>query len=540
MPAVAGAWWMGQCGGKQGDMMTEVDMAALERALDGLPDRLRGPGGVAGVVHEGRVIARRAWGYADLAARLPMTAGTRLPICSISKQFTCAVLLDQIADPTTLDGAVAQFLPQFQGVLPTMQQLANNQSGLRDYWALTVLQGAAPEQTFARSDALPLLARMKTGHFPPGTSYSYCNANFRILAEVIEQATGRALGDLLVERIFAPAGMVTAALLPDTRQTADGVVGYEGTDETGHIPAQNGIYWIGDAGVSAALDDMLAWEGFIDQTRDDPTGLYNRLSAPPSFANGAPAFYGNGLGRMTIGGLTVTGHGGALRGFRCKRLHVASERLSVVVMLNHEADAHGAAVGLIEAALGLPEVPHAPCPPDWSGLAMDDMQGLLVRMTPGPQGLTLSYGSDESLLQVTGDDQAAGGGVHLQRSATGLVLRREEENLTLTARPLTPTTGADGGPLAGRYWSAELDAELLITHRDGATFVGFQGMLGQGPMERMHAASPDIWVISTRRSMDAPAPGDWTVQVQRGTDGVVSDLVVGCWLARGITYRRIC
>jgi D-aminopeptidase len=518
--------------------MTDVDMGALERALDGLPERLRGPGGVAGVVYKGRVIARRAWGYADLAARLPMTAGTRLPICSISKQFTCAVLMDQIADPATLDGAVGQFLPLFQGMLPTVQQLADNQSGLRDYWALTVLQGATPEQTFARSDALPLLARMKTGHFAPGTSYSYCNANFRILAELIEQATGRALGDLLAERIFAPAGMATAALLPDTRQTVDGVVGYEGNDETGHTPAQNGIYWIGDAGISAALDDMLAWEGFIDKTRDDPAGLYNRLSAPPRFSNGAPAFYGNGLGRMMIGGLAVTGHGGALRGFRCKRLHVASERLSVVVMLNHQADAHGAAVGLIQAALGLPAAPHAPCPADWSGLAMDDTQGLLVRMTPGPEGLTLSYGSDESLLQVMGDDRAAGDGVHLERSATGLVLRREEENLTLAPRPIPAFDGADSGPLAGRYWSEELDAELLIASKDGATYAGFDGMLGQGPMERMHPVALDIWVICTRRSMDAPAPGDWTVQVQRGPDGAVSGVVLGCWLARGITYRR--
>jgi D-aminopeptidase len=518
--------------------MTEVDMGALQRALDGLPYRLRGPGGVAGVVHEGRVIARRAWGYADLAARLPMTAATRLPICSISKQFTCAVLLDQIADPATLDAAVAQFLPQFQGVLPTVQHLSNNQSGLRDYWALTVLQGATPEQTFARTDALPLLERMKTGHFPPGTSYSYCNANFRILAELIEQATGRALGDLLAERIFAPAGMTTAALLPDTRQIVDGVVGYEGNDDMGHVPAQNGIYWIGDAGVSAALDDMLAWEGFIDQTRDDPDGLYNRLSAPPSFADGSPAFYGNGLGRMTVGGLTVTGHGGALRGFRCKRLHVAAERLSVVVMLNHQADAHGAAVSLIEAALGLPAAPRAPCPPDWAGLALDDAQGLLLRLTPGPDGLTLSYGSEESLLQVTGDDLAVGEGLRLQRSPTGHTLWREEENLTLTARPLTPVDEADGGPLAGQYWSPELDAELLITRRDGATFAGFQGLLGQGPMERMHPVATDIWVISTRRSMDAPAPGDWTAQVRRGADGAVSGITLGCWLARGITYHR--
>ena len=34
MPAVAGMERMGQCGAKQGDRMTELNMAALERALD--------------------------------------------------------------------------------------------------------------------------------------------------------------------------------------------------------------------------------------------------------------------------------------------------------------------------------------------------------------------------------------------------------------------------------------------------------------------------------------------------------------------------
>ena len=146
------------------------DEGGLTRALDLLAQRYRGPGGVAGVVRNGQVVARRAWGHADMSARLAMTAATRLPICSVSKQFTCAVLLDQVADPATLDPFVADYLPQFRGPLPTVRDLAGNRSGLRDYWALTVLQGAFPEQEFRRSDALPLLARMKTGHFAPGTS----------------------------------------------------------------------------------------------------------------------------------------------------------------------------------------------------------------------------------------------------------------------------------------------------------------------------------------------------------------------------------
>jgi len=53
--------------------MTDIRHAALEHALNLLPDRYRGPAGVAGVVKDGKVIARRAWGFADMEGRRPMT-----------------------------------------------------------------------------------------------------------------------------------------------------------------------------------------------------------------------------------------------------------------------------------------------------------------------------------------------------------------------------------------------------------------------------------------------------------------------------------
>ena len=511
------------------------DEAGLMRALDLLPQRFRGPGGVAGVVRDGQVVARRAWGHADMGARLGMTAATRLPICSVSKQFTCALLLDQVASPETLDPFVAEYLPQFTGPVPTVQHLADNQSGLRDYWALTVLHGAFPEQEFRRSDALPLIARMKTGHFAPGSSYSYCNNNFRILGELIERATGRDMAGLLRERVFGPAGMATAALMPDTRHNADGVVGYEGNDAMGFLPALNGIWWAGDAGISASLDDMLAWEVFIDRTRGTG-GIYERLVGEPRFGDGTPAFYRNGLSHAVVAGCATTGHGGALRGFRAHRRHVASERLSVVVMFNHEADAHGAALGLIEAALGYQAVEEALPPVGWAGLWLDEQDGLVLRTVPEDGGVTLHYGTTPARLKLGADGVARGKGLGVVRLDDVLTMHRIEENRVVTVWPLVPTDRVDPA-VAGRYWSDELEAWLEIGVGGGAAWAGFEGMLGRGPAERMYPVAEDVWVIPTRRSMDASPPGDWTVLVQRERGQVVG-LTLGCWLARGIAYRR--
>ncbi|MDO9525956.1 MAG: D-aminopeptidase [Gemmobacter sp.] len=518
--------------------MAGFDRAALERALDQVPQRFKGPGGVAGVVKDGHVIARRAWGYRDSTARLPMDAGVRHPICSITKQFTCGVLLDQIGDPAVLDARVAEYLPEYVEALPTAKQLCDNQSGLRDYWALTVLHGAVPEAEFRRKDGLALLMRMKTGHFAPGAAYSYCNCNFRILAELIEAQTGRDMAELYATSIFAKAGMTTAVLSPDTRSPVDGLVGYEGNDDIGFLPAQNGITWIGDAGISASLDDMLAWEVYIDATRDDPDGLYNRLSVPPLYGDGTPAHYGYGLRHEVIAGAAVTGHGGGLRGFRSNRIHAASERLSVVVMFNHEANAHAATSWLMETALGHDVKPQGIAPRGWDGLWLDEAQGLAVRVAQDATGLTLRYATGPARLTVADDGVARGPGVTLNRAPVGMTMQRTTENLTLTARPVSAAGPDDSAPV-GRYWSDELEATLVVDARDGGCFAGFDGMLGAGPMERMYPLGKDLWVITTRRSMDAAPPGDWTVQVHRDGQGAVVGLTVGCWLARRISYRRV-
>ena len=518
-------------------MASEIDLSSLNRALEALPEKFKGPGGVAGVVADGKVLARQAWGYADMASGQAMTTATRLPICSISKQFTCGVLLDVVDDPARLDAGVGDFLPRLEGRRPTVANFCNMQSGLRDYWALTVTQGAHPEGVFGREDAKPLLARMRTLHFEPGSGYSYSNGNFRILSDLLENHARRSLAELYAERLFGPAGMETALLTADTSKPVDGVVGYEGNNEVGFFPATNRIYWTGDAGISASLEDMLAWERYIDATRDDAEGLYRRLSRPQTFNDGTAARYGFGLSHETVDGIAVTGHGGALRGFRLQRMHAASKRLSVVVLLNHEADSHEAARMLLRAALGHHELPASTvtADPAWDGHYLDKANGLLLSMKADGSMLDARYATSPERLRLTSNDVAEAATLTLVRDGDTIRLNRPGENLS--ARAVRVMGEALPG-LEGRYHSDELDASLEIDKAGTALFGRFEGLLGRGPMHTIYPVGPDVFVLSCQRSMDAPAPGDWTIQVERDSAGAVRGLTVGCWLARNIPYRK--
>jgi len=519
--------------------MVDINNAQLQEVLDRIPDQHRGPGGVAGVVKDGMIIAKRAWGYSNLSNHQAMTENTRLPICSISKQFTCGVLLDKIEQADRLDGRVKEFLPEFKGKLPTIKELCHNQSGLRDYWALSILQGATAEQTFERSDALPLLARMKTGQFEPGTRYSYCNGNFRILSELIETETGETMEDLYSQSIWKPAAMDRTVLNPDTRFPTDNVVGYEGREDTGFFPANNGIYWIGDAGIAASLKDMLAYEIWIDKNRDDVNGLYQRISKPTMFRGGAPASYGYGLAHHTISGVKITGHGGALRGFRAFRLHAAEERLSIVVMCNHEANTFGAAVSIMQAALGIKKPVPKPIPGSWGAQWICRETNLLVRLKVDKLRGVLNFATTPDDLMSGTNGTLEAEGIMLTSDKDNLIMHRDFENMKTTLDPLSMDTKPIEPDISGRYEADELGAFMEIEARDGGVYVRTEGMLGFGIMERLHPVGPDTYVMCTTRSMDAPAPGDWTLRLKRDDTGSIIGFRLGCWLARHIDYIKV-
>jgi D-aminopeptidase len=493
------------------------------------------------VLRDGETLVRHAWGWANAERRIAFTPRTLFRMCSITKQFTCAAVLDAFPDPSVLDADVRAHLPELRQPVPGALHLCHNQSGLRDYWAVAMLLGAPAESPFGDAEAARVIGATRSLHFAPGTRYSYVNQNFRLLSDILQDRTGRGFGELLRTRVFDPAGMPSALLAAETSAMPDGTVGYEGTQATGFRAAENRILWTGDAGLGASLDDMIAWERHIDSTRDDPGALYSRLSQPVTFADGAPAAYGFGLGRGTELGRNVTAHGGALRGWRSHRLCVPAERVSVVVMFNHMADAHAAAVDLLAAALDHPGSPPpvSAAPPAWLGAYIEPETGLAVRIDmtrDGQVGLRFGHSAERLDLRADRSARSGSGNVRLRPGSDGLWMERPYENQSSC---LVRNGGSAVPDVAGRYRCAELDAELTVADAGGVLYGALSGFLGQGRMELLDPIGPDVWALPCPRALDHTPPGDWTLAFRRDGAGRATGAEVGCWLARRLKYDRV-
>jgi D-aminopeptidase len=509
----------------------------LDSALVAIIKDFPGPGGAAAVIKDGEILLRHAWGFATIERRIPFTPNTLFRMCSITKQFTCAAMLDAFPDPAALDTDVAARLPNLEVAPPTARHLAHNQSGLRDYWAIAMLHGSPIEAPFGDVEAEKVIAATRSLHFPPGTRYSYVNQNFRLLSDILQHRTQKSFAELLRTRIFEPAGMATALLAADTTALPDGGEGYEGTTETGFRPAINRVFWTGDAGLGASLSDMIAYERWIDATRDDETSLYRRLAAPVTFADGAPAAYGFGLARFPLQGRAATGHGGALRGWRSNRLYIATERLSVVVMFNHLSDASATAAQLAAAVLDEPAPTPARIPlPSWQGAYLDPETNLIARITPDGEKLRLTYGHSPEVLDPRQDGTASNGAVTLRATESGLTIDRPNENVSVA---LTKLLGDATPDIAGTYHCDELNADLTIADSGGALHGAVSGFLGAGRMERLAPIAADIWTFPCPRALDHTPPGDWTLRITRDNAGHPTGLILGCWLARNLPYRKV-
>jgi CubicO group peptidase (beta-lactamase class C family) len=536
----------------------------VEQVLDSIASRYRGPGGALAVLKDGELIGQRVWGFANLEQRIPLEAKTLLPICSTTKQFVCALLIDlernpppKLADKTKgdvrkqiSDKVLEIISPKLahKGEL-TIDRLVNMQSGLRDYWIMTTLWGAQPEDEFLiHRDAAPAFEKQtKSFHFEPGTEFSYCNSNFYIVARAIEQTTGEPLGKLLQERIIRPAGMETAILCPNTAEQPPPCVGYEGDEKSGFIPVVNRIEWSGDAGLVASLTDMIAYEKYLDGCYSDPESWYHTAIKQPTFKDGSHAQYSYGLGHTDIEGVKSFGHGGALRGYRTHRCHVPTERLSVIVLFNNEADAEHLAKEILRDVLGSPKPAADPSPiqpsEEWFGTFLEEYTQLAIVVTKASQDgeVVINFDTDPSSIKLSGPKKGSNNEMVATIDGDSLRINRIDsvgDKILTAQRIVAKEPNRKGTDLPGVYYCDEIESTFHWIGEAGTFYGAFDGYLGKGHATPMRYLGADVWALSCPRSLDAPAPGDWTVVLRRDVNSAVTGFTIGCWGARRIEFIK--
>jgi CubicO group peptidase (beta-lactamase class C family) len=146
---------------------------------------------------------------------------------NITNAMLSTVLLQQVEQgKLSLDDKLSKYFPDLPSADEiTIEMLENSTSGYQHYAVLDSFATAYYANPFKHWTPDELVAYGVAGGpaFTPGTQFKFSDTNFVIVAQVLEQATGKPMATLMRKGVLEPLGMKNTAL-PDTAATAEPVL----------------------------------------------------------------------------------------------------------------------------------------------------------------------------------------------------------------------------------------------------------------------------------------------------------------------------
>lgn len=215
------------------------------------------------VEKSGKVIFKRAYGFADREQRIRNSSATRFHVASISMQFTAAAIL-RLVDKgmLSLDMSVGEFLPAVAGADKIkIRDLLSERSGLPDINDRPdyndILQShQTPASLIAKIEPHSLL-------FEPGTKFLHEeHSAYNLLAYIIEQKTALPFAAAVQHLVFQPIGLTESFVDNDSLGAkAKTAIGYQPTGVYA-LERAAAIHWsakTGNASVCTTVGDEARW-----------------------------------------------------------------------------------------------------------------------------------------------------------------------------------------------------------------------------------------------------------------------------------------
>ena len=194
--------------------MSAARLARIDVPVAAAIARQEVPGAVVLVGRNGSVVFRKAYGRrAIVPAPEAMTVDTVFDMASLTKPLATAISvmtlvergLVRLADP------VVKLLPAFGagGGLRdtvTVEELLTHRGGLAPDDPMSLYLGT-PSEIFARKYREPLVSA-------PGSRFSYSDAGYEALGELVAKVTGESLDRYAAKAVFGPLGMTETEFRP--------------------------------------------------------------------------------------------------------------------------------------------------------------------------------------------------------------------------------------------------------------------------------------------------------------------------------------
>ncbi len=545
-----------------------VDLAARVDELFADSARSDAPGAAVAVVQDGRIVYQNGFGMADLERGVRIEPESVFEIGSVSKQFAAmSILLLENDGKLSVDDEVRKWipeLPEYEQPI-TIRHLLHHTSGIRDVETLIPLAGWPWVNYASDAQLLDLITRQKGLNFAPGEQYLYSNSGYVLLAQIVERVSETSFPDFADRRLFEPLEMRSSVFFDDPGQLIAGrAIPYVSDGKGGWELALWNLPFDGPSGLYTTVGDLARWDAnFYDNRLGGGQELIEKMTTPGLLANGEAIDYAAGLVIEEFRGRASVSHGGAWMGYRSSMRRLPEERLTVIVLSN----ASQMPVGTREVLdLYLPPEDESEAVPGGEEASIDPPERTNVSLTSAQlaelegqywnasSGLLRTIENRDGTLYYARTSGAATELGALDPTAFYMIgpsvevdvvfeLKSDEApTMTVTVEGQEPLffetleapDEAAMGQVAGRYWSEELERQLVLAVEGdgvevswsdddravGATFVGADELL-------VPALVQIPWYTQ-----------DVRLVLGRGETGPVKGLTLNCDMVRGVSFVR--
>jgi CubicO group peptidase (beta-lactamase class C family) len=320
-------------------------------ALMTIADRMahyKVPGVSIAFFDHGQIVWTRAYGFADLASKKPVTPDTLFQAASISKPVTALAALRLVQDgKLSLDENVNAKLRTWK--VPENEFTETEKVTLRRILSHSAGLTVHGFPGYAAGEPLPTLVQVLNGEKPantdpirvdvvPGTMWRYSGGGYVVLQALLVDVTGKPFPQLMNDLVLGPAGMTHSTydqplpknLWPEaaTPYRADGEP-VKGGWHTYPEMAPAGLWTTPSDLARMAIEVQAEYTGKSSKILSQPMA---RQMLTHQFGN-----WGLGFGLEFPGSKPTFGHGGANEGFRCNLEAHTDTGQGLVVMTNSDS-----------------------------------------------------------------------------------------------------------------------------------------------------------------------------------------------------------
>lgn len=312
------------------------------------------------IMDNGNLVYEEGFAMANREAGLSVTKDTQFNICSVSKVFTAAAVLQLCEDgKLELDKPVVDYLPEFTMADSrykdiSVRMLLNHTAALPGTYT-TNAETTEPDPDYTQKFLAYLAGTELKGD--PGKVSVYCNDGFTLAQILVEKSSGQSFSDYLATNIFTKAGMKNSSCY----FKADNTDIARKYNEDGSAAPVEYINSLGSGGIAATAADLCRYGQSLFQGKILSEAMVTEYTSPQYGDQTVPAgtpLYPYGLGWDSVAvadferqGVTVIGKNGGSPQYNSQLYLLPQENISVAIVFAGNADVTGVANDIVQALL---------------------------------------------------------------------------------------------------------------------------------------------------------------------------------------------